>query len=228
MFVLTLDTATPAVTAGVVELDGDGAVVLLAERITLDSRRHTEALLPQIRDCLTQLEVSPANLGAVVIGVGPGPFTGLRVGVATAQAFADAVELPLYGVCSLDALADAARQAEPLLVATDARRREVYWALYGGNGQRLTSPAVDTPAQLRLLLDDGTVHAGFAVGEGASIYADVLQLPVHSVSYPTCIGLARGARARLLAGAPSEFPRPLYLRRPDATPQVEVREAVAL
>lgn len=230
MFVLALDTATPAVTAGIVDLtELDGAVVLLAERVTLDARRHVEALLPQIHDCLSQLGLSPIDLGGVVAGVGPGPFTGLRVGIATAQAFADAAALPLYGVCSLDAIAHAARQghAGPLVVTTDARRHEVYWALYDADGQRLTSPAVDTPAQLRSLLDDGTVSAESAAGEGASIYADVLQLPVHPVQYPTCLGLVHGAVPRLLAGIPSEQPRPLYLRRPDATPQVQVREPVA-
>ncbi len=252
MFVLAIDTATPAITAGIVEVtdadfrgaaDGVTAPVTLAQQVTVDARHHVESLLPQIQQCLDELALSGSDLAALVTGTGPGPFTGLRVGMATAQAFADASGLPLYGVCSLDAIAYAAlhtmpkhpasgrlapehhvggraavRPPERLLVATDARRAEVYWAIYAADGTRLSSPAVDTPARLRELFDGGEVCPTWAVGEGAVTYAEALGLPAHEPAYPSSSGLVHGALERILDGAPSEQPRPLYLRRPDATP----------
>src|SRR6266568_4809765 len=111
MLVLAVDTATPAVTAGLVELKQAGPqpqVHTLASRVTVDARAHNEVLTPQILECLDAAGRSRAELDAVVVGVGPGPFTGLRVGMATAAAFGDALGLPVYGVCSLDAIAAAA------------------------------------------------------------------------------------------------------------------------
>jgi tRNA threonylcarbamoyl adenosine modification protein YeaZ len=231
MFVLAMDTATPAVTAGIVECaDGVASLVTLIERVTMDARRHVESLLPQIRRCLSESGLSRSDLTAVVTGTGPGPFTGLRVGMVTAQAFADAAGLPLYGVCSLDAVAYAALHHAcdgeatvppgQLLVATDARRKEVYWAIYAADGARLSDAAVDTPARLRELLDVEEVSPTWAVGEGAAAYVEVLGLPVYEPAYPSSIGLVHAALERLGNRTPTEQPRPLYLRRPDATPQV--------
>ncbi|PRC49314.1 tRNA (adenosine(37)-N6)-threonylcarbamoyltransferase complex dimerization subunit type 1 TsaB, partial [Mycobacterium sp. ITM-2017-0098] len=118
--VLAIDTATPAVTAGVVRVDGDG-VVLLAEQVTVDPRAHAERLTPNIVGALGDAEISVDQLDAVVVGCGPGPFTGLRVGMATAAAFGHALGIPVRGVCSLDAIA--AGTAGEVLVVTDARRR---------------------------------------------------------------------------------------------------------
>jgi tRNA threonylcarbamoyl adenosine modification protein YeaZ len=158
---------------------------------------------------------TPADLGAVVADLGPGPFTGLRVGLVTAAAAADALGLPTYGVCSLDALAAAvADGGPPFLVATDARRREVYWAVYGGNGDRLTEPAVDKPAEVAALAAAHGVRR--AIGAGATLYADVLGVPVTGPEYPDVAGLLSLAATRIAAGAPTEPLTPLYLRRPDA------------
>lgn len=216
MFVLAVDTATPAVTAGVVEYPS-GRV--LAHRVTVDARRHVEALLPQIQECLRELELRPTDIDAVVSGIGPGPFTGLRVGMVTAQTFADAIGVPLYGVCSLDAMAADTRGEGPLLVATDARRKEVYWATYGADGERLLGPEVSKPAALRELIDQGQVVAAGACGSALALYGDVLGLPEieSGVSHPTPAGLVRAAARRLDERAPGESPSPLYLRRPDVT-----------
>ncbi|MGH3545591.1 MAG: tRNA (adenosine(37)-N6)-threonylcarbamoyltransferase complex dimerization subunit type 1 TsaB [Mycobacteriales bacterium] len=227
MFVLAIDTATPAVTAGIVEVTA-GQLLTVAEHVTVDARRHVEALLPQLRRCLSEAELSRSDLTAVVTGTGPGPFTGLRVGMATAQAFADAAGLPLYGVCSLDAVAYAALHQPsyppgPLLVATDARRAEVYWSSYDTDGARLDPPAVDTPAALRERLDNADIHATWSVGEGAVGYADTLGLPVHEPAYPSSVGLVNAALERISTRAAGEQPRPLYLRRPDAVPQAQFR-----
>lgn len=215
VLVLTLDTATPAVTAGVVRVDA-GGVRVCAEQVVVDPRRHGELLAPAVRDVIRDAGTVPGQIDAVVAGVGPGPFTGLRVGLVTAVSFADAVGIPTYGVCSLDAVAEAADPAaRRLLVATDARRREVYWAVYA-DGERTAGPAVTRPAELAGRLPALGVTA--MAGAGAATYADVLGLPLVEPPYPTVAGLARRAAHRLLGNGPAEPLTPLYLRRPDAVP----------
>jgi tRNA threonylcarbamoyl adenosine modification protein YeaZ len=214
VLVLLVDTSSAAVTAGVGEVAG-GSCRVLAERSVVDGKKHGEVLAPLVSAVLAEAGHPAGDLGAVVADVGPGPFTGLRVGLVTAAAMADALGLPTYGVCSLDALAAAvADDGDPFLVATDARRREVYWAAYGGTGDRLSDPAVDRPA----VVSDLAVPFGVrrAVGAGAQLYGAVLGLPVSGPSYPDVAGLLSLAATRVAAGAPSEPLTPLYLRRPDA------------
>ena len=222
MFVLVVDTATPAVTAAVARVAADGAVTLLAERVTVNARAHGELLAPAVSAVLAEAGIEPAELTAVVAGVGPGPFTGLRVGLVTAMALGHALGIPTYGVCSLDALgldaagvgASGVGASGTVLVATDARRREVYWAVYSGR-TRLSPASVDRPDEVaRRAVELG---AGFAVGDGALLYAGVLGLPVSDEPrYPSAAALAALAGERVRTGAPSEPLTPLYLRRPDA------------
>lgn len=204
---LVVDTSAAAVTAGVVDCAEQR---VLAERVTVHGRAHGELLAPSIRDCLDGAGRSPAELAAVVAGVGPGPFTGLRVGLVTAAALADALGLPCYPVCSLDAMAVVHPDAGRLLVAGDARRKEIYWALYRAGG-RLTEPAVGRPAELPADLGPTA-----AVGAGARLYEQLLSLPVLDGDYPTVAGLAALARDRVLGKAAGQPLTPLYLRRPDA------------
>jgi tRNA threonylcarbamoyl adenosine modification protein YeaZ len=212
VLVLVLSTSSAAVTAGIGEVRNGGCRVL-AEHAVVDGRKHGEALAPLVKQCLADASSTPADLGAVVADVGPGPFTGLRVGLVTAAAMADALGLPTYGVCSLDALAAAvADDGAPFLVATDARRREVYWAVYGGTGDRLTEPAVDKPD----VAAASSLGAQRAVGAGARLYADVFGIPVTGPDHPDVAGILSLAAARVAASAPSEPLTPLYLRRPDA------------
>lgn len=209
MLVLALDTATPALTVGLVDV-GD-RTELLAESVRVDPRRHGELLSPAIAAVLFESGHKPADLAAVVAGLGPGPFTGLRVGLATAEALADALAIPAYGVCSLDAvdLPD-----EPTLVATDARRKEVYWATYR-DGVRESGPAVDRPADLAKRLPELGVTA--MAGAGAELYRDILRLPLTDARYPTAANLVARATDRIFARAKTEILTPLYLRRPDVT-----------
>ena len=211
MLALVLDTSSAAVTAALVDFAGPEPVVL-ADRVTVDARAHAELLVPSLRACLVEAGVSIADLAAVVAGVGPGPYTGLRVGLMTAAALADATGLPSYGVCSLDAIAAAHPDQDDLLVAGDARRKEVYWARYR-HGERIGEPAVDKPAELV-----GQLPAGSAAmaGAGARLYAGVLGLPLLAGDYPTAAGLAACAAERVRDRAPGEVLVPLYLRRPDA------------
>ncbi|MGZ6793576.1 MAG: tRNA (adenosine(37)-N6)-threonylcarbamoyltransferase complex dimerization subunit type 1 TsaB, partial [Mycobacteriales bacterium] len=150
MRVLVLDTSTPAVSAGLVDTT---TREVLAERVVVDGRRHGELLAVGLREVLLA-----ADPDEVVVGVGPGPFTGLRVGIMTAAAFASARGLPVRGVCSLDGLA-----APSTVVVTDARRKEVYWAVYDGTGARVDGPHVSAPSEVPT--------AGLrVVGDGARLY----------------------------------------------------------
>ena len=139
MLVLALDTATPTLVAGVARWSPSGAEVL-AEETRPSGTRHAELLTPAVRAALSSAGVGTADLDAVVVGLGPGPFTGLRVGVVTAAALGDVRGVPVLGVCSLDAVGDGART-----VVTDARRREVYWARYDATGARVEGPGVARP-----------------------------------------------------------------------------------
>jgi tRNA threonylcarbamoyl adenosine modification protein YeaZ len=215
--VLVLDSATPAVTAALAEVS-TGGVALLAERRVVDARAHGELLSPEVEAVLREVGARPRDLAAIVAGLGPGPFTGLRVGLATAVSMGQALRIPTYGVCSLDAIglaADAGDGDHPVLVATDARRREIYWAVYAAGGQRLAGPAVGRPADVL----DTVARLGVrrAVGEGAHRYADLLGLAVSAEPrYPPPEALAALAADRVRGGAPGERLTPLYLRRPDA------------
>jgi tRNA threonylcarbamoyl adenosine modification protein YeaZ len=191
VMILAIDTATPAVTAGIVKLEG---IEVLAERVTVDARAHAEQLTPNVLAALADAGLTVGDLGAVVVGCGPGPFTGLRVGMATAAAYGHALGIPVHGVCSLDAIGiESAGTVSEVLVVTDARRREVYWARYR-DGVRIDGPAVNAPADV----------------PGA---AEALACPA---VYPTASGLVRAVADFSAEPAPLI---PLYLRRPDAKPQ---------
>lgn len=199
--VLTIDTSTPAVTAGVVRR---GDLTVLAERVTVDARAHAERLTPNVLAALADAALGMADLDAVVVGCGPGPFTGLRVGMASAAACGHALGIPVHGVCSLDAIG--VLTTGETLVVTDARRREIYWARYR-DGVRIEGPAVGAPAGV----DPGAAQAVAGSPEHARMFGLPLLGPVH----PTPAGLAAAV------GDWSAPPAPLvalYLRRPDAKP----------
>ncbi len=198
---LVLDTSTPAVTAGIVRVDD---FATLAQRVTVDARAHAERLTPNVVAALADAGLTMADLDAVVVGCGPGPFTGLRAGMATGAAYGHALGIPVHGVCSLDGIG--VRTRGETLVVTDARRREVYWARYR-DGIRTRGPAVDAPAD---------VDAGMArVVAGSPEHAALLNLPHCEPVYPTPAGLARSVPDWSADPAPLVA---LYLRRPDAKP----------
>ena len=208
MLVLAIDTSTPAVTAGVVALDGDGAETR-GDRVTVDPRAHGELITPHALAAAEAAGVSLKDLDAIVVGVGPGPFTGLRAGMATAAALGHALGIPVYPVCSLDALAADVESDDAFLVLTDARRREVYWAAYDAAGRRTDGPHVQRPADIETGVKP-------AAGDGALLYADALDVQPIEPRFPSPAGLVKAARSALLASEPPGPLTPLYLRRPDA------------
>ena len=222
---LAIDTATPAITAGIVFLD-TGAPRTLAQRVTVNARAHGELLTPQVQQVLAEADVPLSGLDAIVCGAGPGPFTGLRVGMVTAAAFGDALGIPVHPVCSLDGIATDVAGTEPFAVVTDARRREVYWAGYDPTGERLDGPGVAAPAEILDRLTQLGVRA--LAGEGATRYADVLGLPVVEPAYPSSRGLVTAAANALRTGAAPAPLTPLYLRRPDAVETVARKQVSRL
>ncbi|GAA2075545.1 tRNA (adenosine(37)-N6)-threonylcarbamoyltransferase complex dimerization subunit type 1 TsaB [Streptomyces albiaxialis] len=211
MLMLALDTATPAITVALHDADS-GETLAAADQV--DARRHGELLLPSVDHVLREAGRKLAEVTDIVVGVGPGPYTGLRVGLATAEAFGAALggSARVHGVCTLDGLAYASGLDVPFVVATDARRKEVYWARYADARTRDSEPAVDRPAEI-----DPEVRALPAVGAGAVLYADVF--PGLRAGLPadlSAVSLARLAAERLARGEELLPPRPLYLRRPDA------------
>jgi tRNA threonylcarbamoyl adenosine modification protein YeaZ len=229
VLVLAFDTATSAVTAAL--HDGDRVV---AESTTIDARRHGELLAPAIEQVLGDAGAAIGDVTAIVAGTGPGPYTGLRVGLMTATALAMTAGVPAFGVCTLDALAYAAEVPGPFLVATDARRKEVFWARYGDARTRLDGPRVDRPHDLPGELP--------VVGAGGRLYAETIGAGrITGPEHPSAGALAALA-AEHLAGLTAEEaariaqvpqgridsvekarelsvlgpPRPIYLRRPDA------------
>lgn len=213
MLVLALDTATPSVTAGVVELPPSGTPVVRAQRVAAGARKHGELLMPNVLAACAEAGVALRDVDAIVTGAGPGPFTGLRVGMVTAAALGDALGKPVHGVCSHDAIAREAcaqRLSGNMVVVTDARRREVYWAGYDAEGYRITGPHVEAPAVLLERL--GGVLAVAAAGEQAAVTG----LPVLGPATPGVLGLVAVAADALRSGAEPGPPQPLYLRRPDA------------
>lgn len=205
MLLLALDTATSAVTVAL----HDGTSVV-ASSSQVDARRHGELLLPAVDRVLTESGLRLDAVTGIVAGVGPGPYTGLRVGLMTADTFGLALGVPVYGLCTLDGLAYASDIQGPFVVATDARRKEVYWARYSDSRTRVGGPAVDRPAEI------AEAVAGLpAVGAGALLYPDTFP-DVYEPENVSAAALASLAAERLAKGEELPVPRPLYLRRPDA------------
>lgn len=211
MLLLAFDTATPAITVAV--HDGEQIV---GEAFGEGAMAHGELLAPAIRDAMAQAGAAMSDLTDVAVGVGPGPFTGLRVGVVTALTLGSTLGLTTHGVCSLDIVAADVEADGEFLVATDARRKEVYWARYASPLQRIAGPDVAKPADLAALYPELPAY-----GRGAHLYDGVLR-PAGTGADPRAAALAR----IVVAGHATEVPlEPLYLRRPDAVPQASSKRA---
>jgi len=156
-----------------------------------------------IEGALKTRGITVDDVTEVVVGVGPGPFTGLRVGLATADVFGFARKIPVIGVCSLDAIGFAAQRN--CVVVTNARRKELYWARYDATGQRIEGPAVDFPA----VIAEKFAGQDF-VGPGVDIYPDVISGKRLLLQASDLVRAYRAQKAEQVPIAP------LYLRAPDA------------
>lgn len=222
MLMLAMDTSTSAVTVAL----HDGTKTL-AETATTHRTAHAELLAPGIARVLGEAGATPADVTDVAVGLGPGPFTGLRVGIVTARVFGYARNVPVHGVCSLDALAYRHWQAGgrgTLTVATDARRKEVYW-----RGYRLTGDGVDpvTPAAVARAADLPTQwREAPTVGRGPGLYPQWLGAGIPPLDVDAS-ALAALVVRQLREGADLSDLEPIYLRRPDAQPSVPGAAATA-
>lgn len=215
---LGLDTSS-WVSVGLADPSG-----IVARRSLADPRAHVEQLMPLVMELLAGAGHALAGLTGIVVGMGPGPYTGLRVGVATAETLAWSLNVPVRHVCSLDILAqqvlqrsrpqpgDAHVTAPDFVTALDARRRELYWARYSAAGHRLEGPIVSDPQQLPEL----AVH-----GPGAGLFPGVLAHRAHvdpdAAGVDAALAAFLGAGPTADAALPEVGSEPLYLRRPDAS-----------
>lgn len=236
--IIAVDTSTGMTSVAVV--DGEEVVV---EQCHLDARRHAEVLAPMLDEVLQAVDRS--SIDAVACGVGPGPYTGLRVGIATARALGCAWSVPVHGLCSLDAIAAAGVAAGvpgEFGVASDARRREVYWAWYSVDGTRLDGPRVNRPTDI-----DPELRVADWLGDGALAYVEhfarVPSADRPGLVHPQASWVGRAVQRLVAAGATPAAtdielsrhgadgaqtstalrghallpPGPLYLRRADTT-----------
>lgn len=233
--VLIIDTSTPTLVTGVVHTLADGTVAA-TENTVENTRAHNELLMPTVFELLESTGTKLSELAAVVVGCGPGPFSGLRVGMATASGLGHALGIPVYGVCSHDAIAwralyptdmldttDALNSTDTMdaagattgdpsgnvLVATDARRRETYWATYCGN-RRVAGPDVGPAETLQPDVDRVVAHP--AIAQRLPEKLQKLAAGESTPAVPSARGLVAVAD---FAAAPQPL-TPLYLRRPDA------------
>jgi tRNA threonylcarbamoyl adenosine modification protein YeaZ len=207
VLILGLDTATPATTVGVVR---GGEVV--AERSQVDSRRHVELLVPTIHAVLEDAGIDLAQVTDIAVGVGPGAFTGMRVGLATARSLGVALGIPVHGVVTLDGIAAASGLKESFAVVTDARRREVFWATYTDGFTRAEGPFVGRPDEVAKAVGHRPV-----VGARATPFAEMFD-DIREPDLPSAAALAQIVSRALASGEGLMPPEPMYLRRPDVTP----------
>ncbi|HET7716819.1 MAG TPA: tRNA (adenosine(37)-N6)-threonylcarbamoyltransferase complex dimerization subunit type 1 TsaB [Bauldia sp.] len=214
MNLLAIDTSLERCSTGVAV--GGRSVVLVSETI---GRGHAERLFGMISAAMDEAGLAFADLDRIAVTVGPGSFTGVRIGIAAARGFALVVGCPVAGIGTLDVMADAARAIAgpvPVLAALDAKRGEVYAQAFDSGGAALSEPAVGSARNFAAIHVEGMVLAG----SGArSIAAELGRKPAPIVHEDTAPDIAALVRLGIAAPAPAGPPRPLYLRPPDAKPQ---------
>lgn len=222
MIVLAIDTAANLCAACAYDSERD---VQLGGVVIDLGTGHAERLMGMIADTLAQAELEYSNLGAVAVSIGPGSFTGVRVGVATARGLALALKVPAIGVTTLEAVAEEARSAfpgRPVLAAIDARRNEIYAAYFGSDGSLHAGPMVTTVVEMaRAAAEAEPVLAGSAAALISAHVSEKAGTEVRfDIASPTATAdILTYARLSAHQGPVQERPKPLYLRGADAKPQ---------
>jgi len=195
MNVLAIDTSV-GVSVAILRSNGE-----LTQSQAVEHGMQGELTAELISQVVADSGLEISEITDVVVGVGPGPFTGLRVGLVTAAVFAHARNIPIHGICSLDAIA--LDYTQPCVVVTDARRKELYWARY--EDKRIGEPQVSKPEDLLAQFPDSEF-----VGPGAQLYPDFISGKVSE--------LKAGSLAKLFATGTAQLVdvSPMYLRKPDA------------
>ena len=195
MNVLAIDTSV-GVSVAILRSNGE-----LTQSHAVDHGMQGELTAELISQVVADSGLEISEITDVAVGVGPGPFTGLRVGLVTAAVFAHARNIPIHGICSLDAIAF--DYTKPCVVVTDARRKELYWARY--EDKRIGEPQVSKPEDLLAQFPDSEF-----VGPGAQLYPDFISGKV--------LELKAGSLAKLFVSGKAQLVdvSPMYLRKPDA------------
>lgn len=227
MNILALDTSMGACSAAV--LRAGGGARRLAARYAEMTRGHAEALMPMVEAVLAEANLEPRDLDVIAATLGPGSFTGVRIAIAAARGVALVTHAKLYGTDSLTvmarrALCETFSPGGPFAVAVDARRGMLYFGLYDASGRKRAGPLLISPEDAARLLPE---TLGRIVGSGAQSLAEAAatrgraveaMLPTLQPSAATLVEIA------LEAGETRATLRPLYLRPPDAKPQVQAVE----
>jgi len=220
MRLIAIDTSWEACSVGVI---ADGRTLTRSEIVR---RGHAEILMGMIEDALTAAQLAVADLDRIAVTVGPGSFTGLRVGIAAARGLALVLGKVAIGIGTLAVDAEEARAANgarAVLAALAAGRGEIYGAIYAADGSEMLSPRTASAEVLAAEVTDGMLIAG----SGADLILAALPMDTtaqiaHRHSAPDVAALCRLA---LAAPEATASPRPLYLRPPDAKPQAAARIA---
>lgn len=225
MLILALDTALEACSVALHDLEADRTLVRLQERM---ARGHAEALIPMVERALDEAEVAISDVDAFAVTVGPGSFTGLRVGISAARGFGLATGKPVIGIPTLTVLAApllAQDDRVPVAAAIDARHGNVYLQMIGAAGRVLVTPRATSVKDAARSIANGPVRL---VGSGARLLTEVwpsgerLPVEIQIETMPDPVWLARLAG---VADPARSEPRPLYLRDADAKPQTAQRIA---
>jgi len=216
MRILAIDTALPAISACVLDEGAESPESI--ETIAME-RGHAEALLPLIERVMARVEGGFASLDRVAVTVGPGSFTGLRVGIAAARAIGVACKVPVIGVSTLAALAaPLILEQKPGLVAVaiDARHGNVYFAAFGPDGRATSAPRVLPPREAVRSLGAGPVRLAGSGAALLAIEASAAGTEIEIAREYTGLDIVFVAKIGLLADPALAPPRPLYLKAPDA------------
>ncbi|MEP7059580.1 MAG: tRNA (adenosine(37)-N6)-threonylcarbamoyltransferase complex dimerization subunit type 1 TsaB [Actinomycetota bacterium] len=222
MIIVAIETSTPQTSVAIASEAG------LLGRVGVAGKARQEAVTPALEQLLAWSNLDVDQIGGIAVGIGPGLFTGLRVGVETAKTLAQVLGVPILGVCSLDTLASGVRHCQKQIIAViDGRRGEVFWSAYRpapSGPVRERDPEVSSPEALAAEIAAMSREV-LAVGNGAILYRDALQevgpqveFASAIVAHPDAAALAERAIPRFLRGELDRLTDlvPMYLRKSDA------------